>query len=210
MNDLSAYEKLGVSEDASFDEIQEAKKKLSLKYQNDVQVVETIEQAYDTIIMQRLKMRQEGKIKVPDQIRFPEKTESVKIATPTKNLKNLTNQSSNCLNNFIDSPSSRDITISTIIFLILATITVFNPNNNNLSLLLTTGVAVSFYFLYQKERLFWRSAAIILVSFLSGIFLGSILANTIVSSGFNLSINSDQFATIFTFFCFWFSSSFFR
>lgn len=210
MSNLSPYEKLGVTEDASFDEIQEAKKKLTLKYKNDTQVVETIEAAYDAIIMDRLKMRQQGKIKIPDQIRFPEKIVSPKITPPQNNFSATNNKIPVWLQNLIDSPSPKEVSISGIIFLILAIISVLNQSSETLPFLLTIGVAASFYFLYQKERLFWRAAGITFVAFVLGIGLGSTLANAIISSGFSLTIDNDQFASLFTFCFFWLVSNFFR
>ena len=210
MSDLSPYEKLGVAEDASFDEIQEAKKKLSLKYQNDTQVVETIEAAYDAIIMDRLKMRQQGKITIPDQIRFPEKIASAKVTPPTNNFSNLNNQTPMWLQNLIDTPSPRDVSVSGLIFLTLAIVSVFNQSTDSLPFLLTVGVGTSFYFLYQKERLFWRATGMTFVAFILGILLGNILANLLTSSGFNLTIDNDQFASLLTFCLLWLVSNFFR
>ncbi len=68
MSSQSPYEQLGVESDASFDEIQEAKNRLMQQYQGNQPTLETIEAAYDAIIMERLRMRQEGRIKVPDVI----------------------------------------------------------------------------------------------------------------------------------------------
>ena len=65
MSDQNPYEKLGVTEDASFDEIQDAKGRLMQQHRGDQKLVESVEAAYDAIIMDRLRMRQEGKIKVP-------------------------------------------------------------------------------------------------------------------------------------------------
>ena len=90
MTELNPYEQLGVTENSSFEEIQTAKQNLKEKYQNDLPVVESIEIAYDAIIMQRLRLRQEGKIKVPEQIRFPEKT--VEIKKPSLITNNPTSQ----------------------------------------------------------------------------------------------------------------------
>jgi len=59
MSDQSPYEKLGVSEDASFDEIQDARNRLFEQYSGDSKSVEIIEAAYDAILMDRLRMRQE-------------------------------------------------------------------------------------------------------------------------------------------------------
>jgi len=72
MSDQSPYEKLGVSEDASFDEIQDVRNRLLEQHGGDGIVRDVIEAAYDAILMERLRMRQEGKIKVPERIRFPE------------------------------------------------------------------------------------------------------------------------------------------
>jgi len=72
MSDQNPYEKLGVSEEASFDEIQDARNRLFEQHSGDAKHLEVIEAAYDAILMDRLRMRQEGKIKVPERIRFPE------------------------------------------------------------------------------------------------------------------------------------------
>ncbi|WP_017804012.1 CPP1-like family protein, partial [Nodularia spumigena] len=80
MSDQNPYEKLGVSEDASFDEIQDARNRQLEQYNGDAKSLELIEVAYDAILMDRLRMRQEGKIKVPERIRFPE----LRVQLPAK------------------------------------------------------------------------------------------------------------------------------
>ena len=83
MSEQNPYEQLGVTENSSFEEIQAAKKRLFEQHGNDSTVLETVEIAYDTIIMDRLRLRQEGKIKVPEKIRFPERNvEKKPQATP--------------------------------------------------------------------------------------------------------------------------------
>jgi len=64
MSEQNPYEQLGVTEESSFEEIQEAKQRLVQQYQNDSKIVELIEAAYDSVLMDRLRMRQEGRIKV--------------------------------------------------------------------------------------------------------------------------------------------------
>jgi len=210
MNDLSPYEKLGVSEDASFEEIQEAKQTLRIKYQQNVQVVETIEAAYDAIIMDRLRMRQEGKIKVPDGIRFPPKSTAKNTNFSQDNSSESQGKTPMWLQNLIDNPSPKEVGISGIIFLCLAIISVFVQNNDILPFLLTLGVGTSFYFLYQKQKLFWRATGLTFAAFFMGILLGGILAKAIVSSGFTLSINNEQFSALFTFCFFWLTCNFSR
>ncbi len=73
MSDQNPYEKLGVTENATFDEIQDARNHLLQQYSGDPKRLETVEAAYDAILMDRLRMRQDGKIKVPEGIRFAER-----------------------------------------------------------------------------------------------------------------------------------------
>ena len=106
MSQNNPYELLGVSDDASFDEIQSAKKRICEENKNDAQILEKIEAAYDAVIMERLKLRQDGKIKVPERIRFPERNKVESVPTP--------NQapmisSPNWLQNIVDNPSQGDI-----------------------------------------------------------------------------------------------------
>jgi hypothetical protein len=215
MSELSPYEKLGLTENASFEEIQAAKQRLTQKYKQDVQVIETIEAAYDAIIMDRLKLRQEGKIKVPDQIRFPENLKDQKLNVQPNNFSftESIKQSPPWLQNLVDTPSVKEVSINGIIFLILIIITVLssgNQANQTLSLLLTIGVGTNFYLLYQKQRRFWRSSGITLLSLIVGIVGGGFLANVITSSGFTLDLSGDQFRCFVTFCLFWLVSSFLR
>jgi hypothetical protein len=84
MSDQNPYEKLGVSEEATFDEIQDARNRLFEQHSGDAKHLEVIEAAYDAILMDRLRMRQEGKIKVPERIRFPElRVQSLPKESPT-------------------------------------------------------------------------------------------------------------------------------
>jgi hypothetical protein len=58
----SAYERLGVSPDSSFDEVQAAKQARLLERADDPQARAQIEAAYDAVLMDRLKERQQGKV----------------------------------------------------------------------------------------------------------------------------------------------------
>ncbi len=208
MSELSAYEKLGVSEDASFEEIQAAKQRLTQKYKQDGQVVETIEAAYDAIIMDRLKLRQEGRIKVPDQIRFPENTPKENFNSSPSNFPLMEGwkQSPMWLQNLIELPSLKELSINSVIFLSLIIIVIFFAGSQTLSLLLIAGFGANCYFLYQKNGSFWRSAGITLLGLIIGFLSGGILASLISSFG----LSNDQFSCFATFLIFWLISSFLR
>ncbi|MDJ0631993.1 MAG: CPP1-like family protein [Xenococcaceae cyanobacterium MO_188.B29] len=208
MSEQNAYEQLGVGENASFEEIQDAKKRLIQQHSSDSKKVESIESAYDTIIMDRLRLRQEGKIKVPERIRFPERAPEA----PSKLTTNVSSQNSaNWLQQFIDNPSQADILLPTGIFLVLASIAVFaqTPAQSPLPLLMALGFMANIYFLNRKEGRFGRAFLMSLVALFVGIGLGSGLAQLMVSQG-GVVLGAEKLASTITFCLFWLASCFLR
>ncbi|EAM49732.1 CPP1-like family protein [Crocosphaera watsonii WH 8501] len=206
MSQQTPYEKLGVTETASFEEIQAAKTRLTQQYSNDVKTVEDIEAAYDSIIMERLKLRQEGRIKVPDRIRFAERQRETPPTPPPLSLDN----SPSWLQQFIDTPSSQDILWPTGIFLALALFVAFSSaNSSSISVFLALGVFANIYFLNRKENKFGRALLITLAGLFIGVGLGLGIAQ--ILQGANISAEMSQsFIGMAIFFIFWLSSSFLR
>ncbi len=206
MSDQNPYEKLGVREDASFDEIQDAKGRLIQQYRGDQKLLETVEDAYDAIIMDRLRMRLEGHIKVPERVRFPEKLSQAPSSftqTPVSN-------SPAWLQRLLDNPTPGDMLWPAISFLLLGGLTVFypDPDGSILSLALALGFGCNIYFLNRKEQQFGRAVLLTLVGLLVGFGLGTLLGSVLETQ--IASIGSLKFATLVTFFIFWLISSFLR
>ncbi|MBD2346605.1 CPP1-like family protein [Anabaena subtropica] len=208
MSDQSPYEKLGVSEDASFDEIQDARNRLLEQYSGDGKSVEIIETAYDAILMDRLRMRQEGKIKVPERIRFPE----LRVQSPPK--ENLTprEQSPAWLQKILDQPSGTDVILPGVWFLGLSAISVFYPavGDQVLQLALVLGVGISIFFLNRKEGRFGRAVLFTLVGLIIGLIAGGLIASLLLPQISAISITANQFSTVLTFILLWLVSSFLR
>ena len=207
MSDQNPYEKLGLTEDASFDEIQEAKGRLLQEHHGDQKLLETIEAAYDAILMDRLKMRQQGKIKVPERIRFPEK-----LAQPPQNLPPAPVQrSASWLQNLFDTPSRADIVLPAGLYLGLGTLSFFAPptGGSTLQVVLAIGVGINFYLLNRKERRFGRAVLLTLAGLLVGVGLGTLLAS-VLPGAIPLGLTADQLATLTTLVILWFMSSFLR
>ena len=206
MSDQSPYEKLGVKEDASFDEIQDAKARLMQQYRGDQKLIETVEAAYDAIIMDRLRMRQEGKIKVPERIRFPEKVSQAPPSFPQVPV----SKSPAWLQRLFDTPTPGEMLWPGVSFLALSGLTVFYPDSDQsiLSLTLALGFGCSIYFLNRKERLLGRAVLITLVGLVVGLGIGTFLAGVLATQ--ITVIGQMTFATLVTFLILWLISSFLR
>ncbi|MDB9538217.1 CPP1-like family protein [Anabaenopsis tanganyikae CS-531] len=208
MSDQNPYEKLGVSEDASFDEIQDARNRQLEQYNGDAKSIELIEVAYDAILMDRLRMRQEGKIKVPERIRFPE----LRVQSPAKETPNPPQQSPAWLQRMRDQPSPRDILLPGAWYLGLSSMSVLTPSPGGqvLQLALVLGVGVSIYFLKRKEDKFGRAVLLTLVGLIVGLIAGGLIANWLLPQINLAQISSDQFSTVLTFILLWLITSFLR
>lgn len=201
MDEPNNYEKLGVGEDASFEEIQDAKERLIKECSDDRKQVEEIEAAYDAILMDRLRLRQEGKIKVPDRIRFPERSADPppEFALPSPK------QSPSWLQQFLDTPSRVDILMPAGLLLASSFLSLTSP-----PLALALGVGFSLYFLNRKERRFGRALLLTLAGLIIGVVIGSQLADILSIQLSQIGIALQSFAAIVTLFLLWVVSSFLR
>lgn len=206
MSEQNPYEQLGVTEESSFEEIQEAKQRLVQQYQNDSKIVELIESAYDSVLMDRLRMRQEGRIKVPDRIRFPER-----LAIPVESKPVTSSKSPNWWQSSIDTPSAQDIGVPAVIYACLGAITLLvpDPSGSLLPLLLAFGVFVNIYFFNRKEKRFGRALLFTLAGLVLGVALGAGLASLAAKADLNI-FGDRQIYALITFLIFWVISSFFR
>jgi hypothetical protein len=206
MSEQNPYEQLGVTEESSFEEIQEAKQRLVQQYQNDSKIVESIEAAYDSVLMDRLRMRQEGRIKVPDRIRFPER-----LTIPVESKPVTSSKSPNWWRSSIDTPSAQDIGVPAVIYACLGAITLLvpDPSGSLLPLLLAFGVFVNIYFFNRKENRFGRALLFTLAGLVLGVALGAGLASLAAKADLNI-FGDRQIYALITFLIFWVISSFFR
>ncbi|CCI13994.1 conserved membrane hypothetical protein [Microcystis aeruginosa PCC 9806] len=206
MSEQNPYEQLGVTEESSFEEIQEAKQRLVQQYQNDSKIVELIEAAYDSVLMDRLRMRQEGRIKVPDRIRFPER-----LTIPVESKPVTSSKSPHWWQSLIDTPSAQDIGVPAVIYACLGAITLLvpDPSGSLLPLLLAFGVFVNIYFFNRKEKRFGRALLFTLAGLVLGVALGAGLASLAAKADLNI-LGDRQIYALITFLIFWVISSFFR
>lgn len=199
MSDQSPYEQLGVTEDASFDEIQAARTRL-IEGKSDRQEVERIEMAYDAVLMDRLRMRQQGKIKVPEGIRFPERS----VSPPPQNFPQpAASGMPDWLQGAIDTPSQSDILLPAAVFVVLSALSAVSTEFAPVAL--AFGAGASLYFLNRKEKRFGRAVLFTLLGTIVGILIGGQLATLLGSQ-----LPEQILAAWLTFFILWLVSSFLR
>ncbi|MFB2895964.1 CPP1-like family protein [Aerosakkonemataceae cyanobacterium BLCC-F50] len=196
------YEQLGIPENATFDEIQTARNRLTQEYSNDPKRQEAIETAYDAILMERLRMRQEGRIRVPEGIRFAEQRFSqAPPSAPPISVK----QPPAWLQNFLDTPSRADVLWTTGAFLVLAGLSVYYA-----SFALALGIFASLYFLSRKERKLGRSVLLSLAGLSFGLVLWGVFASLLTTQINSLPLTGDTLAAWISFLSLWLVSSFLR
>ena len=167
MSEPTPYEKLGVNDESSFEEVRDARDRLLREHEGNESQQEIVEVAYDAILMDRLRARKEGKIAVPDRIRYPER---LAAALPTVLKNNTQRLTPSWLSRLFDNPSAKDIYISLGIFAGLGAVSFFVPAAT--TTWLSFGLIASVYLLTRKENRFGRA---LLIS-LSGITIGVALA----------------------------------
>lgn len=169
MAEMSPYQVLGISEEASFEEIQSARARLLASLGADEQQQERVEQAYDAILMQRLRLRKEGKIAVPDRIRYAEQRAT--HPEPELSLPRPAAQNPPWVSRWLDTPSTADALWPAALLGGLGGWVILAPDEYP-SLQLALGLMACIYFLYRKERRFIRAFLLAL----AGLSLGLMLA----------------------------------
>jgi Protein CHAPERONE-LIKE PROTEIN OF POR1-like len=208
MSEPTPYQLLEVDEDASFDEVQEARTRLAEHYSSDKKRLELIEAAYDAILMDRLRQRQEGKIKVPERIRFPERL----APAPTNFTPSPPQGSPAWLQRLIDTPSRSDILWPAGVYVGLGGLSIYpGAKDSLLQLTLALGVGCCLYFINRKEQKFGRAVLLTVTGLIIGLVLGGLLSS-LISPAFITSsaFITQKFIALFTFFILWLVSSFLR
>ena len=208
MSEQNPYERLGVPEDASFDEIQDARNRLMMECESDRKQRELIEAAYDAVLMDRLRLRQEGKIKVPDRIRFPEQ-----LAQPVPNFAvPATAGTPAWLQRWIDTPSREDILQPAVLFLVLSGVIMIFPGSNGSStqVALAIGIIASLYFLTRKENKFGRALLLTLIGLVLGLVAGWLVTASAAGILNGLTIPPLTISAVIAMFVLWLVNSFLR
>ncbi|MEN9215591.1 MAG: CPP1-like family protein [Gloeomargarita sp. DG02_3_bins_56] len=201
MSETNPYTQLGVSEEASFEEIQAARAQLLSQCQGDERRTQVVEMAYDAILMDRLRQRQEGRLKVPERIRYAERN---LVATAEKNDTRTVTLPAwvENLRSFIDTPSLQDVALPAVVYGALGYWAW--AASTGAALPVALGIGSSLFFLNRKENRFGRAMLLTVL----GLLLGAVVGNVLLSLSLGLPPNTAVSWGIFL--ILWLISSFLR
>jgi hypothetical protein len=204
MSQQTPYQKLDVSEDASFEEIQSARDRLVSLHDEDESSRQDVEIAYDAILMDRLRRRQAGELQVPERIRFAEQLAEKKPSISLPGIKT----SPDWLQRLLDRPSGRELWITSLVWATLGGLAVAAQSNpDSLSLLMAIGLGFNIFWLQRKELKLGRAVLITLTTVAIAAIIGVSLLQI---PGAGVSLNPNAIIALVVFILFWGASNFLR
>ncbi|RZC78223.1 hypothetical protein C5167_002463 [Papaver somniferum] len=158
INIKDPYKRLGISKEASEDEIQAARTYLINKYAENKPSVDAIESAHNKIIMQKFHERRRPKLNIKKKVRDVTQSRVVQAVTSR-----------------FQTPSTNYIIKTASLFVILGVLTVLYPTEEGPTLQVAISLLATIYFIYDRlksrMRAFLYGAGAFAVSWLLGTFL---------------------------------------
>ncbi|XWS42137.1 hypothetical protein CRYUN_Cryun17cG0142900 [Craigia yunnanensis] len=158
INIRDPYKRLGISREASEDEIQAARNFLISNYGGHKPSMDAIEAAHDKIIMQKFYERKNPKIDIKKKVREVKQSRVVQAVTSR-----------------FQTPSTKFILRTSIAFIVLGVLTVLFPTEEGPTLQVAISLIATFYFIHDrlksKIRALLYGAGAFIFSWLVGTFL---------------------------------------
>lgn len=193
INTRDPYKRLGISKEASEEEIQAARTFLIQKYAGHKPSVDAIESAHDKIIMQKFYERKNPKIDIKKKVREVSQSRVVQIVT-----------------NRFQTPSTDFIIKTSVAFLILGALTVLFPTEDGPTLQVAISLMATIYFIYDrlksKLRAFLYGAGAFIFSWLLGTFLMVSVIPPILKGPTSLEVMT----SLITYMLLWVSSTYLK
>ena len=134
------YQRLGISREASEEEIRAARNYLISKYAGHKLSVDAIESAHDRIIMQSFFDRKKPKMNLKKKFRELSQSRAVKA-----------------IQGRFQTPHSKVIWQTAIAFVLLGVLTLAFPTEEGPTLQVAISCAANIYFIYQRVKSGWRA-----------------------------------------------------
>lgn len=193
INVRDPYRRLGISNEASEDEIQAARNFLIQRYAGHKPSVDAIESAHDKIIMQKFYERKNPKINIKKKVREVSQSKYVQAITSR-----------------FRTPSKNIIIKTSIAFVVLGALTVLFPTEEGPTLQVAISLIITMYFIYDrlknKLHAFLYGAGAFIFSWLLGTFLMVSLIPPIIKGPRSLEVST----SLITYVLLWVSSTYLR
>ncbi|XP_020250211.1 protein CHAPERONE-LIKE PROTEIN OF POR1, chloroplastic [Asparagus officinalis] len=157
------YKRLGISREASEEEIQAARNFLINKYGGHKPSVDAIESAHDKIIMQSFYNRKNPKIDVKKKVREVSQSRIVRAVTSR-----------------FETPATNVIVKTAIAFIVLGVLTVLFPTEEGPTLQVAISLIASVYFIHSRLRNKIRASLYGIAAFFGSWLLGTLLMVSVV------------------------------
>ncbi|MCL7048918.1 hypothetical protein MKW94_029844 [Papaver nudicaule] len=158
INIKDPYKRLGISKEASEDEIQAARNFLIKRYAGNQPSLDAIESAHNKIIMQQFHERRRPKLNIKKKVRDVTQSRLVQAVTSR-----------------FQTPSTNYIIKTAAVFVLLGVLTVLYPTEEGPTLQVAISLLATIYFIYDRlknrMRSFLYGAGAFAVSWLLGTFL---------------------------------------
>ncbi|XP_042485383.1 protein CHAPERONE-LIKE PROTEIN OF POR1, chloroplastic [Macadamia integrifolia] len=193
INIRDPYKRLGISSEASEDEIQAARNFLIHKYARHQPSIDAIESAHNKIIMQKFYERKNPKINIKKKVR--ELTQSRVVQAVMSRFQ---------------TPSTNFIIKTAIAFAILGAVTVLFPTEDGPTLQVAISLIATVYFIYDRlknrVRAILYSIGAFIVSWLLGTFLMVSVVPPILRGPRSLEVST----SLITYILLWVSSTYLK
>ncbi|GAY57771.1 hypothetical protein CUMW_181980 [Citrus unshiu] len=158
INVRDPYKRLGISREASEEEIQAARNFLVQKYAGHKPSIDAIESAHDKIIMQKFYERRNPKIDIKKKVREVRQSRVMQAVMSR-----------------FQTPSTKIIIKTSVAFLVIGILTVLFPTEEGPTLQVAISLIATMYFIHErlksKIRAFLYGAGAFIFSWLLGTFL---------------------------------------
>ncbi|KAH9662863.1 DnaJ [Citrus sinensis] len=158
INVRDPYKRLGISREASEEEIQAARNFLVQKYAGHKPSIDAIESAHDKIIMQKFYERRNPKIDIKKKVREVRQSRVMQAVMSR-----------------FQTPSTKIIIKTSVAFLVIGVLTVLFPTEEGPTLQVAISLIATMYFIHErlksKIRAFLYGAGAFIFSWLLGTFL---------------------------------------
>lgn len=187
------YKRLGISSEASEEEIQAARNFMINKYAGHKPSVDAIESAHDKIIMQKFFERKNPKINLKKKVREVTQSRVIKAVTSR-----------------FETPTRNVIIKTTVAFVALGILTVLFPTEEGPTLQVAISLIISIYFIHERLKSRIRALLYGVGAFFGSWLLGTFLMVSVIPPLLQGLRSFEVTTSLITYILLWVSSTYLK